>query len=271
MGRMRNIPVTRGKKMTRRQRMEAESIRESAMNLEAMHTHVVPAKPITLSPKTNAQSKALTYLEEGRSVVVLKGSAGTGKSMLAAYRAASLLRTKTVKKVYLVRPAVSVGKSVGLLPGEIKDKLAPYFAQTLIHLGKFLGQGYLNYCTEQSNDIEMIPVEYLRGRSFEDCVVIAEEVQNFTHEEMEMMLTRIGNNCTIIFTGDTKQHDLKGESGLDAMLNLYNRMMQTQPEYLDEDDIDILDDEVGVVEFGPDDVVRSGLTKAFVRIYYHNS
>lgn len=220
-------------------------------------------------PANQNQKTALAYLNSGRPIVFLTGSAGTGKSMLAAYRAACLLKQKKIIKVYLVRPAVSVGKSIGLLPGDIQEKLAPYFAQTMTHLGKFLGQGYLNYCVEK-DVIEMKPVEYLRGMSFENCLVIAEEVQNFTKEEMEMMLTRLGDGCTIVFTGDTKQHDLKGISGLDQTVKLLDHIQTTHPAYLTSEDIDELGDGVGIVKFLPEDVVRSGLTKAFVKLYYNN-
>lgn len=218
---------------------------------------------------TNNQKRALAMFKEKRSVVFLTGFAGTGKSMLAAYHAASELRQKHVDKVYLVRPAVAVGKSIGLLPGEIKDKLLPYFAQTLSHLEKFMGNGFLKYCMEK-DIIEMQPAEYLRGRSFERCVVIVEESQNFTKEEFEMVLTRLGIGCTLIFTGDVKQHDLRGESGLAQTIALFQKMNTEQPDYLSDEDLDEIDSNVGIVQFTVDDVVRSGITKAFVKMYHHN-
>lgn len=223
-----------------------------------------------LLPKNPNQRTALEYLKT-KPVVFLTGSAGTGKSLLAAYRAAGrrLDKENKVDKIFLVRPAVSVGKSVGMLPGDIKEKLAPYFAQTMAHLGKFLGEGEMKYCLEKGI-IEMKPVEYLRGMSFENCIVIAEEVQNFTREEMEMMLTRLGEDCQIVFTGDTKQHDLKGVSGLAQTIELLNRVAATAPSYMSHEDMDQLDDGIGIVQFKPEDVVRSGLTKAFVKIFYNN-
>lgn len=224
-----------------------------------------------LEPKTNNQRTALAYLnDDKKTVIFLTGSAGTGKSMLAAYKAACRLKAKKIQKVYLVRPAVSVGKSVGMLPGDIKEKLAPYFAQTMAHLERFMGHGDMTYALNHDM-IEMKPVEYLRGMSFENCMVIAEEVQNFTAEEMEMMLTRIGENCHIVFTGDTKQHDLKGVSGLAQTINLLNTVTSSAPAYLNGDDLDELDDGIGIVQFKPEDVVRSGLTRAFVKIYYNTS
>lgn len=228
-----------------------------------------PQSAPKLEPKNQNQKTALAYLTSGTPVVFLTGSAGTGKSMLAAYRTATALRSKQINKVYLVRPAVAVGKSVGMLPGDIKEKLAPYFAQTMDHLTKFLGKGPMTYYLEKEV-IEMKPVEYLRGMSFEDCIVIAEEVQNFTAEEMEMMLTRLGENCQIIFTGDTKQHDLQGISGLQKTIDLLHKILQGHPEYMTHEDMDELDEGVGIVQFKPADVVRSGLTRAFVKLYYHN-
>lgn len=254
--------MSRERRLTRRERMAQE---------KAIPLPKIAPKPVPrLIPKNHRQAQAIEYLEEGRQVVFLTGSAGTGKSLIAAYHASKQYQAKQVRKIYLVRPAVSVGKSIGLLPGEIKEKLAPYFAQTVAHISKFLDQGVMAYALEKEH-IEMKPVEYLRGMSFEDCIVIAEEVQNFTPEEMEMMLTRIGDNCTVIFTGDTKQHDLKGVSGLDSAIALIERMLRTHPEYMDGDDIDMLDDNIGVVKFQPTDVVRSGFTRALVKMYYHNS
>lgn len=265
MGR-KNSRTTR---MTRREKLSLEI---AARNNPRQPEQYIPAPTAipALEAKNPNQRTAIRLLQEGVPAVFLTGSAGTGKSMLAAWRAAVLLKSKRISKVYLVRPAVPVGKSVGLLPGEIKDKLAPYFAQTVAHLEKFLGKGFLTYCMEKGV-IEMQPVEYLRGMSFEDCMVIAEECQNFTSEEMEMTLTRMGDNCTIVFTGDTKQHDLKGTSGLDTTLKLLSNILQGHPSYMDAEDMDELDAGIGIVQFTPEDVVRSGLTKAFVKLYYHNT
>lgn len=222
-----------------------------------------------LEAKNQKQKLAMFFLNEGRPIVFLKGSAGTGKSLLAAYHASKQLKAKKIEKVYLVRPAVSVGKTIGLLPGTVEEKLEPYFAQIVEHMSKFLGKGEMKYFLDKKT-IEMFPCEYLRSRSFENCVVIAEESQNFTHEEMEMVLTRLGEGCQLIFTGDTKQHDLKGVSGLSSTLNLFKDVLEQEPEYLTDEDLDEMESGIGVVEFTPEDVLRSGLTRAFVKLYYNN-
>lgn len=260
--------MKREPRLTRREKAQQAIFTRRKQIVEEETTSNLPIPK--LEPKNNNQKIAIRNCSDGRPINFLVGSAGTGKSLIAAHRAATGLRSKQLSKVYLVRPAVSVGKSIGLLPGEIKEKLAPYFAQTIAHLGKFLGPKQVEYDLK-AGKIEMKPVEYLRGMSFEDCLVIAEEVQNFTAEEMEMMLTRLGENAYIIFTGDTKQHDLKGTSGLDTTLALIHKILQTHPEYMDSEDMAALDEGIGIVQFRPEDVVRSGLTRAFVKVFYHNS
>lgn len=219
-------------------------------------------------PKSQNQRIALSYLREGRSLVFLRGSAGTGKSLCAVYHAASQLKAKKVEKIYLIRPAVSTGKSLGALPGTLEEKLAPYFAQTIAHFNTYMGKAFTGYCL-RTGVIEMKGVEYLRGASLENCIVICEEVQNFSAEELEMVGTRIGDNCQMILTGDEKQNDLRGRSGLTDTVEMLLDVIEDAPEYLDNADLDCLDDNVGVVTFTPDDVVRSGLAKALVKIYFN--
>ena len=258
------------KRTTRKTKEEKPPLKEKFLEAARQEDQYLQKQALPkFTPATNNQKKSLALFKSGCSVIFLTGSAGTGKSMLAAFHAACQLKQKVVEKVYLVRPAVAVGKSIGLLPGEIDQKMLPYFAQTLNHLEKFMGHGFMTYCLEKQK-IEMKPAEYLRGMSFEDCAVIIEEAQNFTKEEFEMVLTRLGRNCTLLITGDEKQHDLKGESGLAQTIKLFKRMEDEQPAYLTDEDLTQLSSNVGVVEFTVDDVVRSGLTKAFVNIYYNN-
>jgi phosphate starvation-inducible PhoH-like protein len=227
-----------------------------------------PEKVPKFVPATENQKKAVALLRKGVKILFMQGSAGTGKSMLAAWWAASQYKAKVVNKIYLVRPAVATGKSVGLLPGTEFEKLSPYFAQTLIHLEKFMGVGPVKHALE-AGDIELKSGEYLRGRSFEDAIVLVEEAQNFTDSDLEMVLTRLGNNCSFLLTGDHKQNDLRGGSGLVSTINLINRTIENAPEGLSNDDLDALEDMIGVVQFTPEDCVRDGLTRAFVKMFYY--
>lgn len=242
-----------------------EKFMKGVEELETMQQAAVPK----FVPATQNQKLAVSLLRGGVKVLFLQGSSGTGKSMLAAWWASCLMKEKKVEKIYLVRPSVATGKTAGYLPGTEHEKLLPFFAQTLTHLATFMGHGYLNYCVEKEL-VELKSGEYLRGRSFESCVVLVEEAQNFTDSDLEMVLSRMGKDSTLLLTGDTKQNDLKGASGLGTTIALINKMVATQPDYLSDEDIDALDKLVGTVEFQPEDCVRSGLTRAFVKMYYNN-
>jgi phosphate starvation-inducible PhoH-like protein len=221
-----------------------------------------------LTAKNDNQKKALRLLNSDTSVVFLTGSAGTGKSMLTAFRAATLYRSKRIEKIVLVRPAVAMGKSIGLLPGEVEEKMLPYFRQAIAHLEKFLGAGQVRYMLEKKV-IDMQPAEYIRGMSMENVFVWVEEAQNFDHEEFETVLTRLGEGTQMVFTGDTRQNDLRSASGLQTTADLIEKMLREQPDYMTDEDLDYLESGFGIVRFLPTDVVRHGLTKAFVTMYFH--
>lgn len=233
-----------------------------------INEETAPEKVPKFTPATDNQKKAVALLRKGVKILFLQGSAGTGKSMLAAWWAATEYKAKRIDKIYLVRPAVATGKSVGLLPGTEFEKLSPYFAQTLIHLEKFMGKGHLDAALASGN-VELKSGEYLRGRSFEDSIVLIEEAQNFTDSDLEMVLTRLGRNCTFIFTGDHKQNDLRGGSGLVSTIALIDNTIDNAQKGMSNEDLDALEDMIGVVQFTPEDCVRDGLTRAFVKMYYY--
>lgn len=242
-----------------------EKFLKEALVIEAQQQAPVPR----LEAKNSNQKLALSMFREGRSVIFLAGSPGTGKSMLAAYHLSTLLKAKKIDKIYLVRPAVAVGKSIGLLPGDVTMKMTPFFLQTLEHFAKFLGKGYLKYCLEKEI-VQMLPAEYMRGLSVEGAGLICEESQNFTKDEFQMVLTRMGEGAFAVFTGDQKQNDLKGASGLEQTISLMEDMIVDQPEYLLDEDLEEMSKHIGFIRFTPEDVVRSGLTRALVKVYYNN-
>lgn len=271
MARKTNIRADRReRRMTRREKVQAE--RDARFQEAAFDSREPKGGPVPrYTPLTEALSLGLQALERNTPLVFLTGSAGTGKSMLACYWAAKQYIEGKVDKILLVRPNVTAGATIGLLPGEADEKLLPFFRQTLEHLRRFLGEGRFKYCMDPAKKIiEMFPFEYIRGNSFERCVVIAEESQNFTLEEWETTLTRLGKDCQMIFTGDTKQHDLKGVSGMQQTINLIDKVIESDPNYLSDDDMDELDNGIAVIHFLPEDVVRRGLTRALVKVFYHN-
>lgn len=231
--------------------------------------HYVQSSLPEFRAANDRQKLALRMLNEGRSMVFLTGSAGTGKSMLAAYHAARKLKQKVVNKIYLVRPNVHCGKSIGMLKGTLEEKMTPFFTQIVSHLSYFMGQGYTQYALEKEV-IEYVAFEYIRGVSLEDAIVIVEEAQGLTAAEFETCLTRLGKNAQFIFTGDIKQVDQNVQSGLKHTVDLICRVLDEEPDYLDDEDLNALEDNLGVVEFTEDDVVRSGVTRALVKIFNRN-
>ena len=142
------------------------------------------------------------------------------------------------------------------------------FGQTIAHFEKFLGKGFTKYCLDKKV-IELLSIEYLRGYSFENCIVILEECQGLTEDQYEMVLTRVGQNAMLINTGDERQAHISEQSGLRKTLNMLEAAVRDQPEYLDHKDLSELYNNVGVVEFTFDDVQRDDIVRALAKLYYY--
>lgn len=176
------------------------------------------------------------------------GSAGTGKTFIAASYAASELFHRRVSKVILTRPNVETGRGLGFLPGTLEEKYAPYLLPFDSIFTKSLGKGFYEYALK-NKDIEPTPLGFLRGTTFEDCIVLLDEAQNCTKEEMKMILSRIGKNCKMIISGDTEQADIE-YSGLDDAVNRLHGISGVE-----------------IVEFLDEDIVRSAMCKQIIMAY----
>ena len=190
------------------------------------------------------------YLEAIRNndVVFGIGSAGTGKTFVAASYAAGELFHRRVSKIILTRPNVETGRGLGFLPGELEEKYAPYLQPFEEIFKRCLGTSFYEYAVKAKN-IEAKPLGFMRGSTFDNCIVLADEMQNCTKEEMKMLLSRIGKNCKMIFSGDTEQADIDN-SGLDDA----TRRLEGIPG-------------IEVVRFMDDDIVRSKMCKQIIIAY----
>jgi len=143
------------------------------------------------------------------------GPAGTGKTYLAIAQALSLVLSKKMRKLVLTRPVVEAGESLGFLPGDLAQKINPYL-RPLYDAMESLVPYDIIHRMEENRTIEIAPLAYMRGRSLNDCVVILDEAQNTTKEQMKMFLTRIGQGARAVVTGDVTQIDLprRNDSGL---------------------------------------------------------
>ncbi|GHV46331.1 phosphate starvation protein PhoH [Spirochaetia bacterium] len=143
------------------------------------------------------------------------GPAGTGKTYLAIAEALRLVLAKKMRKLVLTRPVVEAGESLGFLPGDLAQKINPYLRPLYDAMESLIPYEVIRRM-EDTRAIEIAPLAYMRGRSLNDCIVILDEAQNTTKEQMKMFLTRIGESARAVITGDTTQIDLpkRVDSGL---------------------------------------------------------
>ena len=172
-----------------------------------------------------------------RSVVVALGPAGTGKTYLAIAKAVEALEQNRVGRIVLTRPAVEAGESLGFLPGDLQEKLAPYLRPLYDALTERLGSKRLKSALADGT-VEIAPVAYMRGRTLNDCFVVIDEAQNCTYGQIKMLLTRLGWRSTMVLTGDPDQTDLlPGLSGLGEIAAKLERVPEISVVWLSEADI----------------------------------
>ena len=190
------------------------------------------------------------YLEAIRQndIVFGIGSAGTGKTYIAATYAAGELFHRRIQKIILTRPNVETGRGLGFLPGELEEKYAPFLQPFESIFTKSLGKGFYEYALK-TGDIYPKPLGFMRGSTFENCIVLMDEVQNCTKEELKMVLSRIGRNCKMILSGDPDQVDISDSGLMDAVTRLTGI------------------EGVEVVRFRDEDIVRSKLCKSIIMAY----
>jgi phosphate starvation-inducible protein PhoH and related proteins len=202
-----------------------------------------------LLPKNTAQENYIRCIQKFPQVFVT-GPAGTGKTYIAAAIAADLYNTHKIHKIILTRPNIPAGKSLGFFAGTIEDKIAPWVIPLTEVLQERMGKGRYDVAYKRG-DIQIVPFEVMRGRSFNNAFVILDEGQNLTPHEMKMFLTRIGENTKVIVNGDISQHDLQGDSGLKVAIDLLHKH----------------DIPAAHCNFTHDDVVRSGICAAWTRAF----
>jgi len=205
-------------------------------------------KPIV--PRTPQQ---LHYLQQmlAHDIVFGLGPAGTGKTYLAMAMGLSMLKQKEVKRIILARPAVEAGEALGFLPGDLKEKVAPYLRPMYDALNDMLPYDEAERLLEEGI-IEIAPLAYMRGRTLSHAFIILDEAQNTTEEQMFMLLTRIGENSRCVITGDASQIDLKPniQSGL---LEATTALRNTKG--------------VGQVTFEKEDVIRHPVVARVINDY----
>ena len=185
----------------------------------------------------SAAQQQLMDAIDAKSVVLALGPAGTGKTYLAIAKAVEALENGKVSRIVLSRPAVEAGESLGFLPGDLNEKLAPYLRPLYDALTERLGTKRLKQMLADGI-IEIAPVAYMRGRTLSESFVVIDEAQNCTYTQIKMLLTRLGWRSTMVLTGDPDQTDLlPGISGLGDIAARLDKLEDVPVVRLSEGDI----------------------------------
>ena len=210
-------------------------------------------KQVQIYPKNANQAHYLETLDrEDTHIVFAIGPAGTGKTMIGVQWAINQFKDGLCDKIVVTRPAVSVDEEHGFLPGDLNEKMAPW-TRPIFDVFKE------NFCQAEverqlrEGIVEISPLAYMRGRTFNNSVIIADEMQNATPSQMKMLLTRLGQESKMVVTGDLQQADRPSNNGLLQFLGLYNGFENHQ--YVD------------ICHFTKKDIERHEAVKEILDIY----
>lgn len=229
------------------------------LDLDDEEIEVMPtsnnSKGFAIKNKYNLNDVHKTFLDlclyEKTKMVFVDGPAGTAKTYLAVLSALTLLQQKKIKKIVYIRSIVeSAEKSIGALPGEINEKFKPWSLPMLDKLHELLTESASDALIN-NNIVQCVPVNFVRGLTFHDSVVIVDEAQNLSRKELVSILTRFGHNSRFIIAGDLNQNDI-AKSGYKDILERFN-------------DEESTNHHIHCVHFGQDEIVRSHILKFIVR------
>ena len=224
---------------------------EKAVELHDKATKfAIKTKKKSITPRSNSQYLYVKSIQDHDLVFGL-GPAGTGKTYLAVAMAVNLMIDGKIEKIILSRPAVEAGEHLGFLPGDLKEKIDPYLRPLYDALYDMMPNEIVDKKIEEGK-IEIAPLAFMRGRTLNNAMVILDEAQNTTPQQMKMFLTRLGEGSKMVINGDMSQTDLPAgvKSGLADSMQILENIK-----------------EVGFVKFTDEDVVRHGLVSKIVRAY----
>jgi phosphate starvation-inducible PhoH-like protein len=197
----------------RSQGVSSEDVNDAVEKVTGIKHHHEPKQEVVVSnplrrirPRSEGQSRYVEAIRK-HDMTFCTGPAGCGKTYLAVAAAVEALKSKQVRKIVLVRPAVEAGESLGYLPGDLQAKLNPYLRPLLDAINEMVDYDQVKYLMEQDT-IEVIPLAYMRGRTLNQAFIILDEAQNSTVAQMKMFLTRMGEGSKVVVSGDISQVDL---------------------------------------------------------------
>ena len=199
----------------------------------------------------NQQTYLQKLQDETKSIVLAIGPAGTGKTMLAVQNGIKQFQEGLVDKIIVTRPAVSVDEDLGFLPGTLNEKMAPWTRPIFDVLGEYYQTKDIAKMLEEGV-IEISPLAYMRGRTFKNAYIIADEMQNATTNQMKMLLTRLGEGSKMVVTGDLAQADRVNDNGL---VNFCGLLTSKTLKHID------------IVQFDHKDIERHNAVKEVLSLY----
>jgi phosphate starvation-inducible protein PhoH len=203
-----------------------------------------------VAPLTDTQEQTFISFNQEQNLL-LHGVAGTGKSYISLYLALRDLLEDQIDKILIVRSVVP-SRDVGFLPGTVNEKIVVYEQPYREMVGDLLQRGDSYDIMKKSGQIQFITSSFVRGLTFDNCIIVIDEIQNFTDQEINSILTRMGKNSRVIICGDYRQDDLKNSrrretSGFENLLKIAKRMKSFD-----------------IIEYKIDDIVRSGFVKEYL-------
>ena len=207
-------------------------------------------------PRNNSQQKFLNSLKnKDCKIIIASGPAGTGKTLFGIEQGIKNYIMGNCEKLIFTRPVVSVDEDIGFLPGTLEEKMSPWIRPIFDILYNFISPKEVETLISEKI-IEISPLGFMRGRTFKNCWIMADEMQNSTVSQMKMLLTRIGENSRLVITGDCEQHDRKNEiNGLEDFLNKFKGRRS---------------DSINSIEFDKSDIERENVVKEVLEIYEVN-
>jgi len=233
--------------------LKANSFQEESNVIKLVDKNHQRRPRVQIYPKNlNQESYLLKLNDQQKMIIFAIGPAGTGKTMLAVQWAIDQLKYGEASKIVITRPAVSVDEQHGFLPGDLNQKMEPWTKPIMdVFAENYNAKEITNMITE--GVIETSPLAYMRGRTFKNAVIIADEMQNATPSQMKMLLTRLGQGSKMIVTGDLQQADRPSNNGLLEFLKLYNNFVNHR--YVD------------ICHFDISDIERHEAVKEILAIY----
>ena len=240
--------------MSRAKRKERTMVRpEQTQNLIQINQYLRKKQQVSIVPRNLRQEAYLELLKNPRKYIVFAiGPAGTGKTMLAVQIAIKLFKEGSISKIIVTRPAVSVDEDHGFLPGTLNQKMEPWTRPIIDVFEEYYHPKEIAEMLEDGV-IEISPLAYMRGRTFKNAFVIADEMQNATPSQMKMLLTRLGDGSRMVVTGDLNQADRPRENGLLEFCSLYGQGGDYRM--------------IAMAEFEAKDVERHPVVKEILSIY----